>query len=155
MEKRRTMERIVLGFCVLLTGVTLLTGCGTPLYVSNPRVIPASRSSGPTASPHVELSSSGPFAGYDRVFIEAVEQRWYDILDREGVTPPKGEVVLQFVLAYNGHISDMQVTKSTVNRQAAWICQRAVLDPAPYPAWPVEMRRTMGDQRSIQFTFYY
>ena len=33
--------------------------------------------------------------------------------------------------------------------------RRAVLDPAPFAVWPGDMRRMLGDLRSIQFTFYY
>ena len=35
------------------------------------------------------------------------------------------------------------------------ICQKAVLDPAPFGAWPSDMRRTLGNTRNIQFTFHY
>jgi hypothetical protein len=30
-----------------------------------------------------------------------------------------------------------------------------VLDPAPFGTWPSDMRRTLGNARNIQFTFYY
>jgi hypothetical protein len=33
--------------------------------------------------------------------------------------------------------------------------EKAVLDPAPFGAWPSDMRRLLGDTRGIQFTFFY
>jgi hypothetical protein len=49
----------------------------------------------------------------------------------------------------------MKVAESTTGEVLSLICQKAVLDPAPFAAWPSDMRRTLGDTRSIQFTFYY
>ena len=37
-----------------------------------------------------------------------------------------------------------------------YLCQRAVLDPAPFEKWPSDMRRIIGsDRREVRFTFYY
>ncbi len=49
----------------------------------------------------------------------------------------------------------MKVAESTTGEVLSLICQKAVLDPAPFGVWPSDMRRTLGDIRSIQFTFYY
>jgi hypothetical protein len=58
-------------------------------------------------------------------------------------------------LHYDGRITDMKVAESTTGEVLTLICQKAVLDPAPFAAWPSDLRRAQGDIRSIQFTFYY
>ncbi len=109
---------------------------------------------------HLEISSldakATPFGEYDRAFIDAVQNRWYAILDKENFALNRtGKVVLQFRLTYDGRITDMQIAQSTVGDTLAYACRFAVTDPAPYANWPMEMRREIGDSRNIQFTFYY
>jgi hypothetical protein len=108
----------------------------------------------------LEISSfdakATPFGEYDRAFIEAVEQHWFDLLDnRQFALDRTGKVVLQFRLTYDGRITDMQIAQTTVGETLAYVCQLAVTDPAPYEKWPSDMRREIGDSRNIQFTFYY
>jgi hypothetical protein len=97
-----------------------------------------------------------PFGAYDRALIEAISQRWYTLLDqRDYASDSRGKVVLHFRLHYDGRITDMNMVENTAGEVLGLICQKAVLDPAPFAAWPSDMRRTLGDIRSIQFTFYY
>jgi hypothetical protein len=97
------------------------------------------------------------FGQYDSDFIAAVSQRWYDLLDNiryDGYQ--HGKVVLQFHLNYDGRITEMKVAESTVGEMLSLLCQKAVLDPAPYAKWQREMRLMIGsDSRPIQFTFFY
>jgi hypothetical protein len=97
-----------------------------------------------------------PFGAYDAALVEAISQRWFTLLDeRDYASDSRGKVVLQFRLHYDGRVTDMNVAESTAGEVLSLICQKAVLDPAPFAAWPSDMRRTLGDIRSIQFTFYY
>jgi len=97
------------------------------------------------------------FGAYDTAFIEAVSQRWYDLLDTIRYDGYKqGRVVLQFHLNFDGRITEMKVAESTVGEMLSLLCQKAVLDPAPFEKWPREMRLMVGsDSRPIQFTFFY
>jgi hypothetical protein len=96
------------------------------------------------------------FGAYDAAFIAAVQQRWYDLLDNGNFTQRSGKVVLQFRLNYDGRITDMEMTDNDVGELLALICQKAVLDPAPYAKWPSDMRRMVGENfREVTFTFYY
>jgi hypothetical protein len=109
---------------------------------------------------HLQISSldakATPFGEYDRAFVEAVEQRWFDLLDsRQFALDRTGKVVLQFRLTYDGRITDMEIAQTTVGETLAYVCRLAVTDPAPYEKWPSDMRREVGDSRNIQFTFYY
>jgi hypothetical protein len=98
-----------------------------------------------------------PFGAYDAAFIQAVTQRWYDLLDsRSFARDRSGKVVLRFHLNYDGRISDMEVVQNTVGDLLGYVCQKAVMDPAPYAQWPTDMREMVDlDYRDITFTFYY
>ena len=97
-----------------------------------------------------------PFGAYDAALVEAISQRWFTLLDeRDYASASRGKVVLQFRLHYDGRITDMNVADNTAGEVLGLICQKAVLDPAPFAVWPSDMRRTLGDIRNIQFTFYY
>jgi hypothetical protein len=98
-----------------------------------------------------------PFGAYDAAFIEAVTQRWYDLLDsRQFAMDRSGKVMLRFHLNYDGSIADMKVLGNTVGDVLGYVCQKAVTDPAPFAPWPGDMRRMIGENyREITFTFYY
>jgi outer membrane biosynthesis protein TonB len=108
----------------------------------------------------VDMNSSldvkGSLAGeYDAEFIAAVQQRWFSLLEGRNVREA-GKVVLEFKLHQDGRISEMKVAESTVNELQSYLCQKAILDPAPFRKWPVEMRRELpGDVREVRFTFFY
>jgi outer membrane biosynthesis protein TonB len=108
----------------------------------------------------LEISSldakASPFGAYDRALIEAISQRWYSLLDeRSYASDSRGRVVLQFSLHQDGRITDLNVAENSTSEMLSIICQKAVRDPEPYAPWPTEMRRTFGEVRNIQFSFYY
>jgi len=98
-----------------------------------------------------------PFGAYDRAIIEAVQNRWYYLLDSGNFARERtGKVVLEFRLHSDGKITDMIEVENTVDLLLSLLCQKAIQDPAPYPAWPSDMRRKLGaDYRDVRFTFYY
>lgn len=97
------------------------------------------------------------FGAYDRAFIDAVSSRWYDLLDNMSYDSyHSGFVKMEFNLNYDGRITEMKVLETTVPETLTLLCQKAVLDPAPYERWPREMRLMIGgDDRRITFTFFY
>ena len=111
-------------------------------------------------SRHHELASldtkATPFGAYDQALVEAISQRWYTLLDeRDYASDSRGKVVLQFSLHYDGRVTDMNMTENTAGVVLGLTCQKAVTDPQPFAPWPSDMRRTLGDVRHIQFTFFY
>ena len=97
-----------------------------------------------------------PFSSYDAALIAAVQQCWYNLLDKSSFAQRSGKVVLEFNLNYDGRITDMKVDSCDVGEILGLLCQRAVLDPAPYAKWPNEMRAMIGgNKRLVTFTFYY
>jgi hypothetical protein len=110
----------------------------------------------PALVPSFDVKAT-PFGAYDAAFIEAVTQRWYDLLDsRQFAMDRTGKVMLRFHLNYDGSIADMKVLGNTVGDVLGYVCQKAVTDPAPFAPWPGDMRRMIGENyREITFTFYY
>jgi outer membrane biosynthesis protein TonB len=101
-------------------------------------------------------AAATPFGAYDSYLISAIQQHWYALLDeRNYAAESRGKVVLNFVLHPDGRITDMTMSDNTAGEVLGYICEKAVLDPAPYQAWPNDMRRMIGENRPIQFTFYY
>ena len=97
-----------------------------------------------------------PFGNYDAAFIAAVQKRWHYLIDQSGVVTGTGMVVITFTLHSDGRISDVAEMSSTVSSLQSLLCQRAILDPAPYSPWSSELRRAVsGDTREVKFTFYY
>jgi hypothetical protein len=112
--------------------------------------------------PNVKLSASfdvkaTPFGQYDSEFVDAVTYRWYSLLDSQQFALDRtGKVVLRFHLNYDGTITGMAVLDNTVGDLLGYVCQKAINDPAPFKAWPEDMRRLVGQNyREITFTFYY
>jgi outer membrane biosynthesis protein TonB len=101
--------------------------------------------------------SESPIGRYDAALVNAISQRWYDLLDSKRYDGyQRGKVVLQFALNYDGRITDMKVLEATVKLDLSLVCEMAVLDPAPYAPWPSDMRRMIsGNQRIVTFTFFY
>jgi len=98
-----------------------------------------------------------PFGAYDAAIIAAIQQRWFDLLDQNDYTRGRtGKVMLDFRLMEDGRITVMQVSDNDVGELLGLICQRAVLDPAPYAPWPADMKRMLrSNYRDVRFTFYY
>jgi hypothetical protein len=109
----------------------------------------------------VEISAldakATPCGAYDAAIVAAIQQRWYDLLDRCRYSGDKrGRVVLEFRLHANGRISNLTEAECTVGEFLSSLCQLAITDPAPYPKWPIEMQRLFGgDFRDVRFTFFY
>ena len=106
-------------------------------------------------APSLDVKVTG-FSDYDRRFIEAVTQHWYDLLESQKFTlDRRGKVVLQFHLNYDGSITDMKISENSVGDLLGYVCQKAVMDNAPFERWPTNMRLELGDRCNVQFTFYY
>jgi hypothetical protein len=98
-----------------------------------------------------------PFGNYDRAIIEAVTQRWYDLLDSHHYAEDRdGKVILRFKLKPDGTIIEMQPLDNTVGEMLGYLCQEAIEEAAPFGKWPSDMQREIGaNYREITFTFYY
>lgn len=96
-----------------------------------------------------------PIGDYDWKLVEAIRQRW-DTLRGEVNVTRTGKIIVDFRLHFDGRITDMKVAESSAGEMQSLICQKAILDPAPFPRWPMEMRQEIkGSSREVRFTFYY
>ena len=108
---------------------------------------------------HVAMvdAKGSPFGNYDNVFIAIVQERWYNLLENNRfMMDRRGKVALTFRLHYDGRITQLETDENTVGDLLGLLCQKAILDPAPFPKWPTEMRqRVEVDYRDVRFTFFY
>lgn len=96
------------------------------------------------------------YGAYDQALIDAIQQRWNDLLDSQQFALNRtGKVVIEFNLNYDGRVSDVKIAETTVGDTLAYVCRLAITDPAPYLKWPSDMRREFGESRPIRFTFNY
>jgi hypothetical protein len=114
---------------------------------------------GVTQRSHMEMVDArrSPFGNYDAVFISMVQNRWYHLLDNNKyMLDRRGKVSITFRLHYDGRITQLDTIENNVGEMLGLLCQKALLDPAPFPKWPKEMRQIVGtDYRDVRFTFYY
>jgi hypothetical protein len=98
-----------------------------------------------------------PFGDYDAAIIEAVSQRWYDLLDsRRFAEDRTGKVTLRFKLKTDGSVIEMQTLENTVGELLGYLCQESIEEAAPFAKWPPDMVRMIGaNYREVTFTFYY
>lgn len=98
-----------------------------------------------------------PFGEYDDELVRDISARWWDLLESKQFSrDSSGRVVVQFTLHYDGRVTDVTVLESNVGELLTYVCQRGILDPAPFQKWPADMRQYFGrDFRVLKFTFYY
>jgi hypothetical protein len=105
--------------------------------------------------PSFDVKVTG-FGDYDARFVEAVSQNWWNLLDSQRFSLDRtGKVVLYFRLNYDGSISEMRFVNNNVGDLLGYVCEKAVLDGAPYERWSQDMRLKLGDSTEVQFTFDY
>jgi hypothetical protein len=108
----------------------------------------------------IELSNGLlPFKEYDEAIISTVENRWDRLFDIDGVHPivPRfGKVVVSFRLHSDGKVSDLKETENSSGNREGLMCQSAILNSAPFPKWPSDLRVVLAkDYREVTFVFYY
>ena len=112
--------------------------------------------------PRRQLSASfdaraTPFGAYDRAIVEAVTQRWYDLLDSQRFALDRtGKVTIHFRLNQDGTVTGLIIAESTVGEILGYVCREAIAQAGPFGKWPSDMRRLIGENfRDITFTFHY
>ena len=97
------------------------------------------------------------FAKYDQVIIDTIKKRWQELLStpagKRATQNESGTIMVHFKLHSDGSISDLRTDHG--GSVALWIlCEKAVLNAAPFPKWSDDMRRAVGkDVREVSFTF--
>jgi hypothetical protein len=124
---------------------------------TNAVIVPASASREvPRRSPAIVNPNVFPFPEYDARLARAVNDRWYTLLSAYNAPPIDGNVVVEFLLHERGSVSSLRTLTSDVPPQLQAMCERAVLDVAPFPTWPAAMKDKVGkDVRLVRFTFSF
>lgn len=95
-----------------------------------------------------------PLGDYDARIVDAIRTKWYALLENR--TSPRGHVTIEFRLHSNGSVSHMKTTEQDVGDLFAFLCQNAIMTPAPYEKWSEEVRSAVRqDYRDVKFTFFY
>jgi len=112
--------------------------------------------------PRRDLSASfdalaTPFGDYDGRIVNAIRQRWYDLLDSQQFAMDRtGKTTVFFHLNPDGAVTELKITDNTVGELLGYVCQEAIQQAAPFGPWSSDMRRMVGANfREITFTFYY
>ncbi|HEY4415315.1 MAG TPA: energy transducer TonB [Verrucomicrobiae bacterium] len=98
-----------------------------------------------------------PFGDYDRRLIEAVQQRWDDLLTTQRFAGDRtGRVQVHFRLTNDGTVESVTIVSSSVGELFSYMCQASIEEAAPFGKWPDDMRQQIGKNfRDITFTFDY
>lgn len=151
MECLGTFLRRFANLCVV---ILLLSGCETGSPVSHSS---QNFSGSPKSRDNKPVLSATPWHDYEKQLFNKVSENWTCLLDKEN---PKlnehGQVTLQFVLTSDGQVKELKVTESYVSKRLTDFCAQAILDSAPFPAWPAEVRKSLGkDAEYVYFKFHY
>jgi hypothetical protein len=94
---------------------------------------------------------------YDRAIIEAVTQRWFDLLDSQNFAYDRtGKVTVNFRLHPDGSVTELKITNNSVGELLGYLCQEAIEQAAPFGQWSPDMRRDIGmNSEELNFTFFY
>src|SRR6266446_6088402 len=96
------------------------------------------------------------YGDYDWQLVAAIQSSWYRLLEEQGYAADyRGKVMLRFRLHYDGRITELSIVENTAGSIPGSICETAIEKPKPYNKFPADMRKVVGDIRSITFTFFY
>lgn len=100
---------------------------------------------------------ASPLGDYNYRLVQAVQERWYQLLDeRKFALERSGKVVVRFNLHPDGTVSEVKTAESSVGDTLSFLCELAIMQPAPFGKWPSEVRRLVGrDVLEVIFTFNY
>jgi outer membrane biosynthesis protein TonB len=98
-----------------------------------------------------------PFGAYDSAIIEAIQQRWFDLLDNYQYAYDRtGKVTIYFHLNSDGTVTESKIVSTSVGDVLGYLCVEAIEQSAPFAKWPSDMRRQINANfREMTFTFYY
>lgn len=100
--------------------------------------------------------AASPFGPYDKRLIQAVQSRWYALIERYGLYERAGQVTVRFELWEDGRVANLERKTNTAGELLALICEKAITDSAPFDPLPESLRVLLaGEPREVNFTFYY
>jgi uncharacterized membrane protein YgcG len=125
------------------------------------KVAPVARPVEVSASPNrsgagTVATSKDAFTAYDNAVIQKVQRRWNALLERFGSYEKSGKVMVRFQLLQDGSIQGLKITNGTGSKILGLICQKAVMESVPFPAFPANLQKLMNHKpRDVSMTFQY
>lgn len=108
------------------------------------------------AARKITTPTNSAFAEYDASLVRAVHSSWRLLVIELSLNLSQGTIEMAFHLHPNGRVTDMHAVGPVFDEKAMLICEKAILDVAPFAPWTEEMRRAItNDFREIRFTFRY
>ncbi len=143
-SSRKRVAGVSIGTLALL----MLTGCRMR-QVACEAPVPVS------APPNTVWEQQPAWYSYDQALADAICARWHQLMAERSVPEDNGIVILEFNLLPDGNIEGLTVLKNTEGIVLASLCEKAVVDPAPYKAWPPRMAAAFEGSRSFQVRFEF
>jgi hypothetical protein len=94
------------------------------------------------------------FKAYDAQLGMKVHRRLCNLIDSTMLPAAPGKVIVEFLIDSAGRISSHSVVLNESSEMLGLVCKRAILDPAPYGAWPIEMREEISSPRRMRAIFH-
>jgi len=96
------------------------------------------------------------YGQYLQQLIETVQIQWDRILIQSRVYPGSGtNVSVKFVLNDRGEVSRIVSVEGSAGEIGRQSCVSAITSRAPYGEWSDDMKRVLGADQEMTFTFYY
>jgi len=96
------------------------------------------------------------YGQYLQQLIETVQIQWDRILIQSRIYPGSGtNVSVKFVLNDAGEIARIVSVEGSSGEIGKQSCVSAITARAPYGEWTDDMRRVLGSEQEMTFTFYY
>ena len=100
------------------------------------------------SEPRVDLSD------YGEALLKTIREQWHNLTSNSSQAPRAGKIVMDFELKFDGTVTDVRIKSDEVGRASAILCERAIVDPSPYPRWPRDLFRKYGkNSHRISLTF--
>lgn len=97
-----------------------------------------------------------PFPEYDQALVKTVYAHWQDLLKALPAPDAQGTVVVGFELHSDGSVSRVNRLPSEVTPRLERLCERAIIESAPFAQWTPAMKTEIGGEaRGIMITFDY
>ena len=98
----------------------------------------------------------GPYGPYLKRAIARVQAQWERELMESRILPPAGvTVTVVFWISFEGRVSRIENVKSEPDGAGVKACLSAITRAGTFGPWPEEMKRLLGLEQKLTFTFHY
>lgn len=93
---------------------------------------------------------------FDKTWLKTIQEHWSSLVNSSSLAPRPGKVVVDFELRPDGGVAGLRIKSTEVGEPFSILCQRAILDPSPYPRLPRDLlEKDRKKSRRLSLTFTY